>query len=107
MSRIPNLISSAWRARILGGAFFALAACSVYLATRLLLARCEGFSCTYLGMAWLFWLGVFQMPATLIGYLAQRNKSLSAGFRSGVRTVWIAHMFFALGLLGWWLLQGA
>jgi hypothetical protein len=90
---------------LLAGAFFAV--CSVYLATRLLLARCEGFSCTYVGVAWLFWLGGFQLPAMLIGYFAQKNKGLSVRFRAAVRIAWLAHMLFGLGLLGWWLLNRA
>lgn len=93
-----------WPARILVAAFLATAAYSVYLAAQLLRARCEGFSCTYLGMAWVFWLGVLGLPVTVLGYFAQKSPSVSRRLRVVLRVLWGAHTVFALGLLGWWLL---
>jgi hypothetical protein len=99
--------SSPWPARIFVAAFLAMAVYSVYLAAQLLLASCEGFSCTYLGMAWMFWLGALCLPATALGYFAQRAKTFSLRFRSAIRLAWQAHTAAALGLLAWWLLHRA
>ena len=94
-----------WPARVLALAFLAFTACSGYIAGTLLFARCEGFSCTYLGMAWLFWLAVLCLPATVLGCFAQRSQAFSARARRGLRLVWLAHSLCSVGLLAWWLVH--
>jgi hypothetical protein len=98
---------SPWPHRVVAAAFLAVGGYSIYLAARLLSARCEGFSCTYLGMAWLFWLAVLCLPTTGLGYLAQRSKSLSIRSRLFLRFALLAHTTFAAGLLAWWVTRGA
>ena len=94
-----------WPARILVIAFLACTGYSVYLALTLLASRCEGFSCTYLGVAWVFWLGVSFLPAAVLGYFAQGIKSLPRGSRSALRIAWLLHFLFAAGLIVWWLIH--
>lgn len=90
---------------VLAVVFFAAQAYSVYLALRLLFARCEGFSCTYLGVAWFFWIGVLCLPVTLLGYFLRRAPSLPQRVRTVLHFVWLAHTIFSVGLLIWWLLH--
>ena len=93
-----------WQGRVLAVAFAGMATYSVYLASTLLRARCESFSCTYLGIAWFFWLGVVFLPAAALGLFAHRSKSLPPVARSLLRLAWHLHTVFAAGLLAWWLL---
>lgn len=105
-SAAPGTVSGRWRVRMLAGAFLAMAGGSAWLAVALLRARCEGFACTYLGIAWMFWLGVCWLPAAVLGYFAQKaSTAFSARVRSAWRYLWLAHGLFALGLLGWWLVH--
>jgi hypothetical protein len=94
-----------WPARIAALVFVLTACYSVYLAVRLLTAHCEGFSCTYLGMAWMFWLVVLCLPTTIVGFFVHRIKSISARWRRVLRGVWLAHTLFALGLGLTWLVR--
>lgn len=75
---------------------------STFFALRLLASHCEGFGCTYLGVAWLFWLGVLFLPASLLGYFAQRSSAFSVRARHALRVAWAAHGLLGLGLLAWW-----
>jgi len=86
-------------------AFLATGGYSVYIAAKLLFTRCEGFGCTYVGVAWLFWAGVLCLPATGLGYFAQRASTLPGLVRQLLRLALLAHTVFALGLLVWWLLH--
>jgi hypothetical protein len=97
--------SSSLPARVLALVFLAIVGYSVYFVAKLLASRCEGFSCTYLGIAWLFWLGMLCLPATALGYFAQRAKSLAAQSRFALRLTWLAHCLLALGLAMWWLVH--
>ena len=90
-------------ARILASLFVAAVLYSTYLAARLLLAHCEGFSCTYLGMAWVFWLAVLCLPTTILGFFVHRIKSISVRWRRLLFCVWFAHTLFALALGVTWL----
>jgi hypothetical protein len=94
--------SVSWSARVLAGSAVVFLAASTFYAFKLLAARCEGFSCTYLGVAWIFWLAVFCLPATLLAYFAQRSTALSSLPRSLLRAAGLAHSVFAFGLLVWW-----
>lgn len=96
-----------WAARGLAVFFLVIASYSVYIALKLLVSRCEGFSCTYLGVAWLFWLGVLFLPATASGYFAQRSTALGARSRSVLRAIWLIHVLLSVGLLVWWLFQSS
>ena len=82
-----------------------MATYSVYLALTLLLTHCEGISCTYLGVGWLFWFGLVSLPTTVLGLFAHRSKSLPPVARTVLRFIWHAHTLLALGLLAWWLLH--
>ena len=93
-----------WPGRLLALAFLGLAGYSAYLAARLLAAHCEGFSCTYLGVAWMFWLGVLALPAAGLGWLAQRSPRLAAGTRVRLRRAWQAHGLVSLGVMVTWVL---
>lgn len=92
-------------ARVLTLAFLAVIGCSGYVAGTLLFARCEGFGCTYLGMAWLFWLTVLCLPATVLGYFAQRSRGVSARCARVLWVIWCTHNLLSVGLLAWWLLH--
>jgi hypothetical protein len=96
-------LSSNWTTRLLAGSALAFTLASSYYATQLLGARCEGFSCTYLGVAWLAWVAVLGLPATVLGYFAQRAGRLPLRSRFILRGVWLAHSLLCLGLLVWWL----
>lgn len=96
---------STWSARFLALASLSAVGASVYYALTLLSTRCESFSCTYLGVAWIFWLGVLFLPATAFGYFAQRSMSLPTRSRSVLRAVWHAHSAFSFSLLAWWLVH--
>ena len=96
-------LSSSWTAHLLAGSALAFTLASSYYATQLLVARCEGFSCTYLGVAWLAWLAVLGLPATVLGYFAQRAGTRPLRSRFILRGVWLAHSLLCLGLLAWWL----
>jgi len=97
---------SSWRSLVIVVAFLAVGGYSVYIAAKLLFTRCEGFSCTYVGVAWLFWAGVLWLPATGLGYFAQKSSTQPRFARQLLRLALLAHTVFALGLLVWWLLHG-
>jgi hypothetical protein len=92
-----------WSARLLAVSAVGFIATSTACAVTLLAARCEGFSCTYIGVAWLVWLAVLCTPATCLGYLAQRSSAFISRSSSILRAAWLAHTVFAAGLLAWWL----
>jgi len=92
-------------ALFLASSAVAFLAASTSFAIKLLDAHCEGFSCTYLGIAWIFWLAVLCLPATLLAYFAQRSRAFSSLPRSILRAAWLTHSVFAFGLLAWWLLH--
>ena len=102
-----SLASKPWPALLLASAAFVLPIASAFFAFKLLASRCEGFSCTYLGLAWLFWLGLLGLPATGLGFFAHRAKSLNHGPRRALRLLWQSHCLFMLGLLAWWLMHRA
>ena len=102
-ARAQNPSTTTWTSRLLTGSAFTFTTASSYYAIQLLVARCEGISCTYLGVAWLAWLAVLGLPATVLGYLAQRPGRLTPRLRYIVRAVWLAHSLLTLGLLIWWL----
>jgi hypothetical protein len=97
--------SHSWPVRMAALAYALTACYSVYLAMWLLLAHCEGFSCTYLGMAWLFWVGILCLPTTVVGYFVRRFKSLPLSARTALHFVWLTHTIFSVGLLLWWLVH--
>jgi hypothetical protein len=95
-------LPSNWTDRLLAGSALAFTLASSYYATQLLVARCEGFSCTYLGVAWLAWVAVLGLPATVLSYFAQRAGTRPLRSRFIVRGVWLAHSLLYLGLFVWW-----
>jgi hypothetical protein len=108
MSHPPLLHASpaAWRTvavRLLAILFFAGLLYSGYLAYSILHARCEGFSCTYVGVAWLFWAGVVFAPSAILGFLIRNAASLPVAARTILRYALLLHMGIGAVLLGWWL----
>lgn len=102
----PELAASPrWPARILAASARIALAASAFGAFRLLNTRCEGVGCTYVGVAWLSWVAVLYLPATLLGVFAQRSRSISSTTRSTVRVASLLHGVLALVLLGRWVLR--
>jgi hypothetical protein len=105
-----SITPSAWRVlaiRLLAILFVAGFLYAGFLAYSLLLARCEGFSCTYLGVAWLFWAGVVFAPTTVLGVLIRNAASLPGTARVGLRYILLLHAGLGVLLLGWWLFTSA
>lgn len=94
-----------WPSWTLAAVFVVAITYSTYLASELLQAHCEGFSCTYLGLGWIFWGGIICLPTTIIGYCVRRLPKLPPRLRILFHWLWLAHGFFALGLLVWWLIH--
>jgi hypothetical protein len=93
----------AWPAYLGATLFVVGALLSGGYAVSLLRTRCEGFSCTYLGVAWLFWAGVLFVPSILLGLFVRRSAALPAPVGTLVRIVFAAHLVVGAGLLCWWL----
>lgn len=85
--------------QVLAALFVAAFAGSAWLAVQLLRSRCEGFSCTYVGIAWLFWLGLCFLPTGLLGLGLARARSLPPGWRRVLRAL-LALQGLAGALLG-------
>lgn len=95
-----------WPSRIRATAFICMTGYSAYLAFTLFRARCEGFSCTYLGLGWAFWLVAICVPATAMGWYVNGDRALPRFIRRCLRLVWLGHSFLGAGLAVWWLIQG-
>jgi hypothetical protein len=101
-----SIIPSVWRIlaiRLFTILFVAGVLYSGYLAYSILRARCEDFSCTYLGVAWLFWAGAVFAPTTILGVLIRNATSLPSTAQTFLRYALLLHMGIGAALLGWWL----
>lgn len=88
-----------------GVAFAAYVLYSAYLAGTIWFGHCESFSCTYVGVAWIFWGLVWAVPIAIWGHFVQRLDALPVQMRKLLRYLWRIYTAGALGVLAWWLFQ--
>lgn len=67
--------------------------------------RCEGFSCTYVGVAWILWVLVFFLPTLVLGVSMRFSEVLPVRMARLVRQFLRLHLVIGFGLACWWIYQ--
>lgn len=94
-----------WLANSFGALFVVFVVITAATAISVLRARCDGVSCTYVGVAWIFWFSALFLPTAVLGAVVRLSNALQLRFKQLVRFLFLVHLVSGLCLFCWWLFQ--
>jgi hypothetical protein len=94
-----------WLTKAASVAFGLAVVASCTAAGMLLYAGCEGFSCGYLGIAWIAWVTLFFLPLLGLGIWARTWTNLPPLLLTAVKATFNAHLITAAILMCIWVIR--